>query len=114
MEKAYTASIKALAAVGVLVSAYLAATRAIGWDEAALWAHLVRPPLAEAYRSPDAWSGFLYSLAAERAVGILRLSEFSLRLPALLSGAVCAWVVWLSKNYWIAAAYLAAAVLGWF
>jgi hypothetical protein len=114
MEKAYTASIRVLAAVGLLLSAYFAATRTLGVTEAALWAHLVRPPLAETFRAPDAWTGLLYALVAERAIGILRLSEFSLRLPALLSGVVCSWLVWRSRNYWVAAAYLAAALLGWF
>src|SRR5688572_10097362 len=96
MEKVYSASIRALAIAGVLLSVYLAATRALTFQEAALWSHLVRPPLREAFRAPDAWNGLLYSLLAERAIGIFRLSEFSLRLPAILSGAICAWIVWRS------------------
>jgi hypothetical protein len=114
MEKVYTASIRALAAVGLLLSLYFAATRALGFQEAALWSNLVRPPLKEAFLAPDAWNGLLYSLLAERAIGILRLSEFSLRLPAILSGAVCAWIVWRSKRPLLAVAYAVAVALGWF
>ena len=114
MEKVYTASIRVLAAVGLLLSAYLAATRTSSFEEAALWAHLVRPPLREAFRAPDAWSGLAYSLLAERAIGVLRLSELSLRLPAIISGAICAWIVCRSKKLLIALAYGVAAGLGWF
>jgi hypothetical protein len=114
MGKASTVSTRLAAALGLLLSAYFAATRALSVDEAALWTHLVRPPLREAFRAPDAWSGLLYSLLAERVIGILRLSELSLRIPALLSGMVCAWIVWKSEKPLLTAGYLAAAIIGWF
>lgn len=114
MERVYTASIKAVALAGLAIAVYLAWKRPIGVDEARLWQDLIRPPLREAFRAPDAWSGLLYAVVAERVVGLLRLSEFSLRLPAILSGAICAWVLWRSKRPLLAAAYLGAAGFGWF
>lgn len=114
MAKPYIVSIRVLVVLGVLASYYFAATRALGAGEAALWAHLIRPPLRDAFRAPDAWSGLLYSLLAERAIGILRLSEFSLRVPAVLSGIVCAWLVCRSTKPVFIVAYGAAAALGWF
>jgi hypothetical protein len=100
--------------LGLGVALYLAVTRPISPSEAALWQHLVRPPLREAAKAADAWSGLFYALLAERAVGLFRLSEFSLRLPALLSGAVCAWLVWRTPSFLLAIAYAGGVAMGWF
>ncbi len=114
MERLFTAAIRIVVVLGFAVSAYLAVTRAIGVGEADLWAGLIRPPLQDAWQAANAWSGLLYSIVAERVIGILRLSEFSLRVPALLSGAFCAWLVWRSRSLVYLAAYLVGVAAGWF
>src|SRR3954451_18203157 len=98
MGKLSTVAIRAAAVVGLAVAVYLAVTRPLSVDEARLWYNLVRPSLRNAWHAPDAWSGLLYALVAERFIGFVRLSEFSLRLPASVSGAVCAWLVWRTKE----------------
>jgi hypothetical protein len=114
MEKAYTAAIRAIAAVGLAIAIYLAASAPIGIAEAALWDHLIRPPLREAYRAPNAWNGFLYSILAERAIGLFRLSTLSLRLPSILACGFCAWVLWRGLRPLIAVVYVVALAAGWF
>jgi hypothetical protein len=88
MARAYTISTRALLAALLGITVYLSVTRPITAAEAALWDHLVRPPARVALVAPDAWSGLLYALLAKRAIGLLRLSEFSFRLPALLAEVV--------------------------
>ncbi len=56
--------------------------------EADAWDRLVRPRFTALFVTPGAWSGLLYSLLAKRSVGLFRLSEFSLRLPDVLAGAI--------------------------
>ena len=114
MERLYTVATRSLAVLGLGVAAYLAASRPISASEAGLWQHLVRPPLREAVKAPDAWSGLVYAVVAERAVGLFRLSEFSLRLPALLSGVVCAFILWRTGSLLVAGAYAIAVAAGWF
>lgn len=63
------------------------AFRAITPREASLWDLLVRPPIGAAYLDPISWWGWIYAVPAKRAIGLFRLSEFSLRLPALVAGA---------------------------
>src|SRR5215831_17598320 len=94
MERAYIASIRAVAVALLAYSVYAAVTRPVGIGEALLWDHLIRPPITEAFRSPDAWLGLGYAVVAKRAIGLFRLSEFTFRLPAVLSGLVCAYFVW--------------------
>jgi hypothetical protein len=85
MERLFTASTRLVLALGFAVAVYWAAVRPITAAEAILWNDLVRPPLRVAFFAPDAWSGWLYALLAKRTVGLFRLSEFTLRLPALLA-----------------------------
>lgn len=114
MERLSTFAIRALAVVGSLLAVWLAATRPLGAEEAALWDHLVRPPFGEAFRAPDAWNGLLYSILAERSIGLLRLSEFSLRLPAVLAAAACGFFLWRTRRLVIAVVYIAGLAAGWF
>jgi hypothetical protein len=114
MKRASTVSIRIVAALGLAYSLYAARTRPLMLSEAQLWADLIRPTLSESLRAPDAWGGLLYGILAERCVGLLRLSEFALRVPALLAGVCMAWSVWRSTNVFQAAAYAAATSLGWF
>src|SRR5262245_8409572 len=114
MEKLSTGAIRAAAGVGFLAAIYLAATRPIGVGEARLWYDLIRPPLQDTWHAPDAWLGLLYSLVAERVIGVLRLSELSLRLPALLAAAVGAGLVWRTKKLLFLAAYAVGVGAGWF
>jgi hypothetical protein len=95
--------------VALLAVAVWLCLRPLTGAEAVLWNDLVRPPLRTAFFAPDAWSGFLYALLAKRTAGLLRLSEFSLRLPALL--AVVAWLALTPKKPWFA---LLPLLLGWF
>jgi hypothetical protein len=83
-------------------------------DEARLWADLIRPTFRESVIAPDAWTGILYAILAERGIGVLRLSELTLRLPAMLAGMACGWAVWRRQSAFVAATYGAAAALGWF
>lgn len=87
MEQRSTAWIK-LAFGAAFALAIYHALRPITPREVALWDDLVRPPIRQSFFSPDAWNGWLYAVVAKRAAGILRLSEFSLRVPALIAGAV--------------------------
>jgi len=86
MERLSTASIKAFFLAALGVSVYLAITRPLTFGEATLWNDLVRPSARAAFFAPDAWSGWLYALLAKRTVGLFRLSELTLRLPAILAG----------------------------
>jgi MFS family permease len=56
--------------------------------EAEAWNRFVRPRFAALLVTPGAWSGLAYGLLAKRFIGVFRLSEFSLRLPSILAGAV--------------------------
>ena len=114
MERLSTVAIRAGTGLGLVVALYLAASRPIGVAEADLWHSLIRPPLRDAWNAPNAWAGLLYSFLAERFIGVLRLSELSLRLPAILSGAVCAWLVWRTKSLLFLAAYVIGVGAGWF
>jgi len=88
MGRHYTVLIR-IAIVAMFGAAVWHCLRPITVNEAVLWNDLVRPPLRTAFFAPDAWSGWMYALLAKRTVGLLRLSEFSLRIPALLAGASC-------------------------
>src|SRR4051794_14913742 len=114
MGKPSTVAIRTAAVAGLAVAVYLAATRPLSVDEARLWYDLVRPSLRDAWHAPDAWSGLLYAIVAERFIGLLRLSELSLRVPALLSGGACAWLVWRTKEPMFLAVYALGVAAGWF
>jgi hypothetical protein len=100
---ASTASTKVSAGICLAVLAWCvwrAAVLPIGAGEARLYNHLVRLPIVEAVAQPDAWAGLLYAVAARRTVHLLRLSEFTLRLPAVLSALLYLWIVYrLSRKH---------------
>jgi hypothetical protein len=90
MKQIFTASNSRLLllAVGFGVIVWQAATLLFTSAEAAAWYQFVRPRFAALLVTPGAWSGLFYGLLAKRSIGIFRLSEFSLRLPVILAGAV--------------------------
>lgn len=114
MNSVYTASIRVFAVVGVAASVYFAVTVPLSAPEATIWVHLIRPSLQESIRAADAWKSLFYAVLAERAIGLFRLSELSLRLPAILSGLACAVILWRSPRLVLAAAYAGAVAVGWF
>lgn len=85
MDRSYSTSIKVIYAVAFAVAAYLAFARPMTIREAILWDDLIRPPFRTAFFAPDAWSGWVYAVLAKRTIGLFRLSEFTLRLPAVLA-----------------------------
>lgn len=98
MEPASTASTKAallLLAALFAVTVYRAATEPATADEAYSYDRFVRPPIGEVLAAYDPGNHLLYTLLAKRSIGFFRLSEFSLRLPSLLAGALYLWAVWL-------------------
>jgi hypothetical protein len=105
MERASTGSIRAVIAVCLVVLAWCAwraAVRPLTSGERRLSDHLVRVPAVEAIVQPNAWRGLYYAIAARRAVKLLRLSPFTLRLPSVLSAALYLWLVYLlsKKSLW--------------
>jgi hypothetical protein len=87
MKRFSTASIdpaKAVLALTFAVVVWRAATAPVSAGEALAWDRAVRPDAASLLVSPGAWSAIVYGVLAKRAAGLFRLSEFSLRLPALL------------------------------
>jgi hypothetical protein len=102
MERVYFASIKLLLSACFGWALYVAITRPVTLGEALLWDHLVRPPFRQAFTAPDAWSGLLYAVIAKRTVGLFRLSQFTLRLPALIGCGVYLIVIFrkLPRRYW--------------
>ena len=77
-----------LLAAGFGVILWQAATLPFTSAEASAWHQFVRPRFAAILVTPGAWSGLLFGVLAKRSIGIFRLSEFSLRLPVVLAGAV--------------------------
>src|SRR6478672_11005856 len=104
MERAYTVLTRVLLASAFATAVWLAAVRPVSIDEATVWAHLVRPPWREALVASDAWSGLWFATLAKRAVGLFRLSEFTLRLPGILSCAVYVLVLYrmAQRRRWLA------------
>jgi hypothetical protein len=97
MEFTSTASIKmALALLLALfaIDAYRVATQPITLGEAIAFDRSIRPPIREILARHDAGIRVLESLLVKRSVGLLRLSEFSFRLPALLGAAFFLWAVY--------------------
>jgi hypothetical protein len=85
---------KALLALLFGVAVWRAATLPFTAAEAVAWDRCVRPRFGELLVTPGAWSGFLYGLVARRFTGLFRLSEVSLRLPAVLSCVLYFWAVY--------------------
>jgi hypothetical protein len=103
------AVLAALVATGI----YLAAALPITGREAYAFSHFVRPPMRDLLGRFDPANRVLNTLLMKRAVGILRLSAFSLRAPGLAGLALYLWAVArLARGRWSAivlagAAYLA-------
>ena len=105
-------------ALGVMVAvfageAWLAAVRPVTSAEALAYDRFVRPPMREtlhqASRNPDV----LYTLLEKRSVGLFRVSEFSIRLPALLAGGWYLWVIWRLCRRSVLVVALAVAPVAW-
>jgi hypothetical protein len=62
-------------------------------DEAYEFVHFVRPPLRDVVRQFDPRDQVLHTLLVKRSVGLFRLSEFSMRVPALLAVGFFFWAV---------------------
>jgi len=97
MERISTVSTKvawgllvALAALNV----YQAARLSITPDEAYAFVHFVQPPVRQLLRPYDPLNQVLNTLLVKRTVGLLRPSEFSVRLPALLAIGFYFWAVY--------------------
>jgi hypothetical protein len=102
------AVLAALLAAGL----YLAAALPITGREAYAFSHFVRPPVRDLLGRFDPADRVLNTLLMKRAVGILRLSAFSLRAPGLAGLALFLWAVarW-AQGRWLAIAVAGAAYL---
>ncbi len=105
-------------ALAVLVAvfagqAWVAAVRPITPAEALTYDRFVRPPIRQALHQPSRNPDVLYSLLEKRSVGLFRVSEFSLRLPAMLAGGLYLWAIWRLCRRGLLAAPLAIAPLAW-
>ncbi|MGA3016440.1 MAG: hypothetical protein ABSF62_04915 [Bryobacteraceae bacterium] len=93
--------------------AWLAAVRPITAAEAMAYDRFVRPPMREtlhqASRNPDV----LYALLEKRTVALFHVSEFSIRLPALLAGGWYLWAIWRLCRRSVLVVPLAVAPLAW-
>lgn len=112
MERRSTAWISVISGVAFASAVWLAVTRPATLAEATLWNDLVRPPLRQAFFAQDAWSGWIYAVLAKRAAGLFRLSEFSMRLPALAAGGLYLWI--LPRRPALLLAAIVPVALGWF
>src|SRR4051794_30399279 len=115
MERAFTVSSRVLLAALFLLVVFQAASRALTIDEATIWDHLVHGSFRSAFIAPDAWNGLVYAILAKRAIGLFRLSELTMRLPAVLAGAI--YLVVLTRHMRPPIAVLLAVppmALGWF
>ncbi len=100
--------IAALLAIGI----YLAAALPITGREAYAFGHFVRPPLRDLLGGFDPADRVLNTLLMKRAVGLLRLSAFSLRVAGLAGLALYLWAVArLARGRWFAIALAGAAYL---
>lgn len=76
------------------VNVYRAATQSITTAEALEFDRRIRPPLRDILPHFDLGNHLLLTILIKRSVGLLRLSEFSMRLPSLLCGALYLWAVY--------------------
>ena len=102
----------ALVLVLTAVNVYRAATQSITTDEAFTFNSFVDTPVADAIRFYDANNHVLYSLAERASVAVFGISEFSVRLPAVLGGALYLWAAlrlcfYVFGENWLALACLA-------
>jgi hypothetical protein len=97
MERTYTASTRlalALFAALFAFSLYRAATRDVTPSEAWNYDRYIGPSWHDSLEHYDLNNHFLNTLLARISTRKLRLTEFSLRLPSLLSGLFYFWGVW--------------------
>jgi hypothetical protein len=69
----------------------------------------IRETLHQASRNPD----ILYTLLEKRSVGLFHVSEFSIRLPALLAGGWYLWALWRLCRRSVLMVPLAIAPMAW-
>jgi hypothetical protein len=81
--------------------------------EALLYDRFVRPPLRETLHQASGNPDILYTLLEKRSVGLFRVSEFSIRLPALLAGGFYLLAVWRLTRRSLLAVPLAIAPMLW-
>ncbi|HWB87226.1 MAG TPA: hypothetical protein VG675_23990 [Bryobacteraceae bacterium] len=114
MERASTASTKAawllLAGLGA-VNVYRAATQSLTTAEAAAYLQFASQSMRHVWAPFDPHNHILYTLLSRYSTRILGHSEFSLRLPSLISGWFYLWAVYrLSRRAFGAGALFLAAV----
>ena len=78
----------ALLALLLAVNVYRAATQAIAIDEAFAWQKMLAGSWRLMFHTFDACHHFLYTYLSRLSIHLLGVSAFSLRLPALLAGAL--------------------------
>jgi|ERR1017187_8227332 hypothetical protein len=93
--------------------AWLAAVRPITPAEALAYDRFVRPPMSETLHQPSGNPDVLYTLLEKRSVGLFRVSEFSIRLPAVLAGGLYLWASWRLCRRSVLVVALAVAPLAW-
>jgi hypothetical protein len=93
--------------------AWLAAARPITPAEALAYDRFVRPPMRETLHQPSRNPDVLYTLLEKRSVGLFRVSEFSIRLPALLAGGWYLWAIRRLCRRSLLVVALAVAPLAW-
>ncbi len=89
---AWTRIAWAVALAILALNVYRAATCSITIDEAFTYNRFVRTPYAQMVGDYDANQHVLYTLAAKVSVWLFGVSEFTLRLPGVLGGALYLWV----------------------
>ena len=93
--------------------AWLAAVRPITPAEALAYDRFVRPLMIETLHQPSRNPDVLYTLLEKRSVGLFRVSEFSIRLPAVLAGGLYLWAIWRLSRRPVLVVTLALAPLAW-
>ncbi len=88
----WTRLAQALALAIFALSAYRAATCSITIDEAFTYNRFVGVPYTQTLTDFDANHHVLYALLARFSVGAFGVSEFTLRLPSVMGGALYLWV----------------------
>jgi len=115
MQPTSTASIKAarwLLASLMVLSVIRAATQPVTPGEAWNFHHFIGPDWTETFSKFDVNNHILYTLLARISTSALRLTEFSLRLPALLAGGLYLWAVYRLARRWFGNGIVFLAVVG--
>jgi hypothetical protein len=97
VEARYTKLIKVAVLPGFAILLALqfwaAASFPVTAHEALLYDRFVRPPLAETLHQASVNGDVLYTLLEKRSVGLFRVSELSLRLPAMIACGLYLWAI---------------------